>query len=249
MRFDADGFSAEATSTRLDVFDPRARVLCALALAVVLASLRSFPPLLCGSLIPLILLFRDEGGMLRGVLPRLNVVGIFVALILMLTYPGERFWRVFSVEGLKLALLVVFKLNVISILLIRMVVALGVERIENVLARFGLSEKLRVLLLLTTRCIFLLAERTETMVRAVHLRAPELRGTLMFKAFACMLGTTLLHSSDRAERTMLAIRCRGGLAGFSQCRPLCWSRIDTLLCLSFCLNIAVILWCCLLWRP
>lgn len=241
MELETVGLRAEAAPTRLDVFDPRGRVLCALALACVLASVRSFSALLCGLPIPLILLLLDRDGTPGRELLHLNAVGLFIALLLMLTYPGERFWGVFSVEGLKLSGLILMKLNLISVLLSRMILSLGVERVDHVLTRLGVSEKLRVLLLLSTRCIFILAERVGTMVRAVRLRAPDLRGLLMCRTFACMLGTTLLLGSDRADRMMLAIRCRGGMAGFSQCRPLRWRGIDTALCLAFALNIAVIL--------
>ena len=247
MELETRGLRSEAAPTRLSVFDPRARVLCALAMACILASVRSFPALLCGLPIPIALLFLDSAMMLRELF-HWNAAGLFIALLLTLTYPGDRFWGVFSTAGLRLSGLILLKLNLISILLTRMVLSLGVEKVDHVLTCLGVSEKLRVLLLLSARCIFILAERVETMVRAVHLRAPELRGLTMCRTFACVLGTTLLHSSDRAEQMMRAIRCRGGMAGFSQCRPLLWRGIDTVLCLAFALNIGVILACALLWR-
>ena len=101
----------------------------------------------------------------------------------------------------------------------------------------------------STRCIFILAERAGTMVRAVQLRGPDLKGIPMCRTFACMLGTTLVHGSERSERMMLAIRCRGGMAGFCQGRPLCWQGRDVLFCLLFALNVAVILSFSLVWRP
>ena len=83
------------------------------------------------------------------------------------------------------------KLNLISVLLSRMILSLGVGRVDGVLARLGVPEKLRILLLLSTRCIFILAERAGTMVRAVQLRGPGLKGIPMCRTFACVLGTTL----------------------------------------------------------
>lgn len=224
--------------SRLDVFDPRCRVACAFALTAALASVQTFPGLLAGTPVPFLLLFIGDLKSLSKTLVHLNVVGVFVCILLLLTYPGERVFGVFSADGVKPALLIVLKLNLISVVMIRMIVALGMGRIDNVLGDFRISEKLRVLLLLTMRYVLLLAERVATMARAIFLRAPGLKGGLLYRAFACMLGTTLIHSSDRAERSMQAMRCRGGMAGFSQCCPMRWRAADTLLCLFFALNVA-----------
>jgi energy-coupling factor transporter transmembrane protein EcfT len=222
-------------------------VLCALALSVALAFARSLPGLLAGCVIPVLLLFAGNLADLTKILARVNAVTVFVWLLLPLTVPGvsgERVAGVFFVEGLRLALLTTCRLNLISVVLIRMAAALGVERIDSVLGALRVSEKMRVLLLLTARYIFLLTDRVVTMTRAIRLRAPELRGGRMCAAFACMLGTTLVHSSDRAERSMLAMRCRAGsdtsLRGFSQCRPLRWRVCDSALCLFFAANIAAL---------
>jgi energy-coupling factor transporter transmembrane protein EcfT len=99
---------------------------------------------------------------------------------------------------------------------------------------------MRVLLLLTLRYTLLLMDRVSAMTRAIRLRAPALRGKRLCLAFACMLGTTLIHSSDRAERSALAMRCRGGIAGFSQYRTEHWRLCDTLLCAFFAANTALL---------
>ena len=121
MQLDTSALRAEATPTGLDRFDPRGRVLCALVLAFVLASVRSFPALLCGVPVVLVLFFLGEPGPLARELLHLNAVGAFIALLLMLTYPGERFWGPFSAAGLRFAGLILLKLNLISVLLSRMV--------------------------------------------------------------------------------------------------------------------------------
>ncbi|NLL35939.1 MAG: hypothetical protein GX256_00260 [Fretibacterium sp.] len=248
MRLDISSLNAGARLTPLDSFDPRARFLCGLALAIVLASVRSFPPLVPGALIPLLLFFSGDVRASGRALVSLNVVSAFVGLLLALTYPGGRVWGLFSREGLRLGVLIALKLNLISVLLFHTILALGVSGVDSVLSRFGVSEKLRVLLLLSTRSILILMERVATRVLAVRLRGPDVKGLLRWKTLACMLGTTLLHSSDRAERAMLAIRCRGGLAGFSQGRPMIWSVKDALLCLFFGLNVAAILLTPFVWR-
>jgi energy-coupling factor transporter transmembrane protein EcfT len=246
VRFDAGHICDAEKPSRLDAFDPRCRVLCGLAFSAALVCAR-LPGLLAGCAVPLLLLFAGRPAELAEVLAHVNAAAVFVWILLPLTVPGTRAAGVFSVEGLSLALLTTCKLNLISVTLIRMVAALGVERIDSVLGSFRIPEKMRVLLLLTARYVFLLAERVATMTRAVRLRAPDLRGRRMCAAFACMLGTTLVHSSDRAERSMLAMRCRAGgdtvLRGFSQCRPMRWRARDTALCLFFAANIAAVCFC------
>jgi energy-coupling factor transporter transmembrane protein EcfT len=226
--------------SRLDVFDPRCRVFCALLLAGVLASAQSLPGLLAGSAVPflllLLLLFPSAGDSreLTKTLIHVNAVTVFVWLVLPPTAPGG--WA----EGFRSAFLVTCKLNLISVTLIRMIAELGMERIDGVLISFRVPEKMRVLLLLTARYVFLLRDRLSAMTRAIRLRAPGLKGKPLYAAFACMLGTTLIHSSDKAERSMLALRCRGGMGGFSQCRPLNWRWRDTSLCAFFAANVIAV---------
>jgi len=243
----AEPVCAERKS-RLDVFDPRARALCALSLAVALASAQSLPGLMAGSVIPFFLLLllydgdREDLSKFARILARVNVMAAFMWILMPLTFPGPRAW-IFSVPGTRAALLFTCKLNLISAVLICMVVTLGVRGINNVLESLRVPEKMRALLLLTARYIFLLLERIAVMTRAIRLRAPNLRSLRLCSVFACMLGTTLIHSSDRAERSMLAMKLRSGdnpLSGFTQCRPMLWHRRDTALCAFFAANVIVI---------
>jgi cobalt/nickel transport system permease protein len=215
-------------------------VLCALVLTVVLASAQSPAGLLAGSAVPFLLLFAGDFGGMAGTLRHVNAVTVFAWIVLPFTTPGERVGGLFSEPGIRLAALLTCKLNLISVVLIRMVAELGMGRIDNVLGDFHIPEKMRALLLLTLRYTLLLMERVAATARAIRLRAPELRGKRLCSAFGCMLGTTLIHSSDRAERSMLAMRCRGGMAGFSQCCPLAWRARDTALCALFAANAALV---------
>jgi energy-coupling factor transporter transmembrane protein EcfT len=243
MRFHIDRIYDDRRPSRLDAFTPRCRVLCAAALTIPLASARSLPELLTGSVIPFLLLFAGDFAGLWRSLAHINAVTFFAWILLPLTTPGPQISGVlpiFSESGVRMALLLTCKLNLISVTLIRMVAELGIGRIDGVLNEFRFPEKMRVLLLLTLRYALLLMDRVSAMTRAIRLRAPKLGGKRLCRAFACMLGTTLIHSSDRAERSMLAMRCRGGIAGFSQYRPGNWRLRDTLLCVFFAVNAALL---------
>lgn len=225
--------------SRLDRFAPRCRVVCALLAVAVLASVGSVPGLAVGTLLPLVLLCLDGAGrigFLRGALFDINKIAFFIWIFLPLTYPGERLWGVFSLEGARAALVVTWKLNVISVVMLQMVVSMGVPKISEALGELGFPLKMRTLLILTVRYILLLGERLSTLWRAVRLRGPDVRGTKALGTLACTVGTTLIHSLDRAERSALAIRCRGGISGFSQGSRQRWARDDSLLCAAFLLN-------------
>ena len=100
----------------------------------------------------------------------------------------------------------------------------------------GFPLKLRVLLLLTMRYVFLLALRVAAMSMAVNLRMGKGGGSRCvsgYRAYAYMIGTTLIHSSDRAERAALAIGCRGGMSGFASAAQSRWTWKESYACLLF----------------
>ena len=240
MRFETSHIYGNEHSSPLDVFDPRCRVFCALAFSVALTSVKSLTGIFAGSLIPFLLLFTGKMKYLAKVLIHTNFITCFAWILLPLMTPGDRLWGLFSIPGIHLALSVTCKLNMISIVLVCMVAALGMGKINNLLGDFHITEKLRVLILLTMRYTFLLINQIAASMLAMRLRNPE-PGRRSLHTFACMLGTTLIHSSDRAERSMLAMRCRGGMAGFSQYSPMKWRPRDTLLTIFFALNIVLII--------
>ena len=220
--------AAKASGT-LDVFDPRSRLLCALGFALAVSAMKEGAALLCASVIPLALLFC--GPLPLRALLRLNGAALIMAALLALTWPDVR-------EGMRMGLLLLLRLNLIFIALWRLVIAMGPGEIDAALTRLGLPERLRLLLLLTQRGAGLLAERLETSLRALCLRAPRLVGTLKLKAFASVAASSLVQGADRSERMVMALRCRGGLKGFAQTRVLTWRWRDTALCLSFALTLA-----------
>lgn len=211
----------------LDSFDPRCRVVCALVFAIAATSGRSFIPLVPA--LPFVVWFFSLGE-LRPLLRSLvgvNVGGALICVLLPFTYQEG------GAAGARFAVLVLVKINMIAVVFYRMVVAMGLPTINDALSGLGLPLKLRVLLLLTIRHIFLLHDRVTTAARAVSLRGGKMSLAMKFESHACMVGTTLVHASDRAERSLHAIRCRGGFAGFEGVRTMRWRLRDTLLCCVF----------------
>ena len=234
MRLDTGDLVAENARAPLDVFDPRARIVCAAAYAVTLSALDRPAALAFAALLPGALFFCGPLRPLLRSLRQLNLVSLVMTFLLALTWPGETLWGPFTREGIRQGLLIAVRLNLISVVLLRLIAAMGPARSETALARLGCPEKLRVLLLLTLRGIYLLAERMATALQAVNLRSgagrsPHLKGMLRWRVFAFMAASALLQSSDRSERMMLALNCRGGLAGFAAAQPLRWRIRDTAL--------------------
>jgi len=244
MIADSVNFLETCPPSRLDAFDPRGRVVCALIAVMTLAAVRDAGSLAAGSVLPFLLLcvdWRARAAFLSRSVLNVNKIGIFICIFLPLTYPGERLWGIFSREGLTAALILVWKLNLMCVLLAQMVVSMGIPEIGNALGRLGFPLKLRMLLLLTMRYVLMLSVRMATMWRAVRIRSNDTGGLDAYRAFACMVGTTLVHSADRAERSAIAMRLRGGAEGFSQSSECRWTRIDSFLCAAFLLNSALIL--------
>jgi cobalt/nickel transport system permease protein len=233
-------------ASRLDALDPRCRMICAFSFALAAASLHDALALTAASVLPLLLLCLDGKRGLSYIAPRLlsvNKISILVILFLPVTYPGERIFYIFSAKGLETALFVIWKLNLISVVLLKMAVSMGITQMGGAMEGLCVPLKLRTLLLLTMRYIFLLSERVATMSRAVDLRMGEggNRGISAYRAFAYMVGTTLIHSSDRAERAALAIGCRGGISGFSGLAKSRWTWRESSFCLIFLLYSALMI--------
>jgi cobalt/nickel transport system permease protein len=240
MMIDSIGaFETCLPPSRLDAFDSRCRVVCALAAAIALTIARDAQSLAAGSVIPALLLLLDWRGraaFLSKSLANINKIGVFIWIFLPLTYPGERVWGPFSYDGVMAALTVTWKLNLISVVMVQMIASIGIHGISGALGQLGFPWKLRMLLMLTMRYVLLLSGRMATIWRAVCVRSGDIGGLQAFRSFACMVATTLIHSADRAERSSLAMVCRGGMEGFSQFGGSRWTGRDTCLCAVFLLN-------------
>jgi energy-coupling factor transporter transmembrane protein EcfT len=217
--------------SKLDVMNPGARMAASILAALAISPLRTPQGLLAGSLLPLLLCFMDGRDGIRSSLRTLadiNKVSLLACFLLPLTYPGERVFHIVSVPGVYMALTITWKLNLISIVFIRLSAAMGMKGIGEALGVLRVPLKMRMLLLLTARYILLLSDGMAAMLRAVRQRSPKPGFMLSLRVMACLTGTTLIHSMDRAERSLKAIQCRGGAGGFLPGEPVPFTRFDAL---------------------
>ncbi|MBQ9419268.1 MAG: hypothetical protein IJU31_02705 [Synergistaceae bacterium] len=138
---------------------------------------------------------------------RLNTINIIAIITLALTWPDPR-------GGILTGLLIALRVNVIYIVLAAMVFPMGFAGLYQALVIFKVPEKLKILILLTLRGIFVLRERFNAALISLKLRAPKMK----IKSFTCVTGSVILQAAARAERMERAIKCRGGFGGFSSVR-------------------------------
>ena len=141
----------------------------------------------------------------------LNIINIIIIITLALT------WPVLS-EGILAGLLIDLRVNIIYIIFASLIFPMGFSGVYEVLLFLKVPEKLRILILLTFRGIYILKERFDAALISLMLRAPGLKNFAKLKAFTFITGSVLLQASNRSEKMERAIKCRGGFKGFNSVR-------------------------------
>ena len=136
---------------------------------------------------------------------KLNLFNLVMILTLALTWPSTR-------EGLIAGMIIALRVNVIYVAFARFVFPLGVSGIYKALVTLRVPEKLRVLMILTLRGIYILRERFDASLISLKLRSPKVE----LKTFAYVTGGVLLQGSQRSERMLKGINLRRGFRGFIQ---------------------------------
>lgn len=185
--------------------------------SLVVSMSNNFSALLLASILPVMLLLKN-----RSICPqlvKLNAVNFFMAMTFALTWPVIR-------EGCIVGMLIALRVNMIYIIFATLIFHMGATKIYQALFALGIPGKLRVLIILTLRGIFILHERFQVALTSVRLRAPGLKGIAKFRVLAYMTASSLLQSSDRSERMLNAIQCKGGFHGFNQCEDISVKKWD-----------------------
>lgn len=159
------------------------------------------------SLLPVIILAKSPG--IIKSLVKINALNLIMIMTLALTWPDFR-------GGIFTGLIITWRLNLIYIIFSGVIAKLGFTGIYAALVKFHVPEKLRILLLLTMRGIFIMNDRLDSALIALKLRAPEIKFITRFKTFGYITGNILLQSESRSEKMLQAIKCRGGFGGFNQ---------------------------------
>ncbi|TVQ95895.1 MAG: energy-coupling factor transporter transmembrane protein EcfT [Desulfovibrionales bacterium] len=141
-----------------------------------------------------------------------NMFFIGLTLLLGLTYPGPALSAVswLSQDGLTLALRISLKGNALLLVFIALLCTSSVPALAEAMRRLRLGRKLPLLLALTFRQLFLVAEEFQRLHRAALARGFAPRCSWhTYRTIAVLFGQTLLRSLARAERIHGAMLLRG----------------------------------------
>ncbi len=194
--------------------DVRAKFAIAICYAISVAIARTSGAFLMASVLPIALAFTLSNSSLR-TLAKINLLNLFMLVTMILTFPD-----------FKAALIIILRLNFTCVVFAKLFETTSFYIPDP---KF-VPKKIRVLLILTIRGIFMLQDCLHSSILSVKMRAPNLHGVLKWKVFAYVIASSILRSESRSEKMLLAIKMRGGFAGFEQGRDLNWKFSDSVIC-------------------
>ena len=177
------------------------KVLCALALTLAV-SVSASPYVLAAESAAALVLFLLRRPSLPNIM-KLNALNLVMIVTFALTWPDFR-------GGITAGIITALRVNIIYVVFAGLGVGLGD------VCGLPLPEKLRVLIILTARGIFIMRDSLDASLRSAKLRAPDAGLMARVKIFAYVMGNVLVRSSVRGERMAKAIKTRGGFGGFAQ---------------------------------
>ena len=240
------GQQVEHAFSRVDQFDPRARIItaCLFALVVVFSKTLWLP------FLGLLLAFgfaHSASLNLKRTLRRVIAMDLFVLLMIMMlpfTVDGTPLFHVFglaaSEEGFIKAIGIALKANAVVLTLLALVGTLEASVLGHALARLSVPEKLVHLLLFTVRYLDVISREYKSMRKAMKARAFVPRNNLhTWRSFGYLIGMLLVRSLERSERIYAAMKCRGYCGKLYLFDTMQWHIRDTGL-----LMVSALLACC-----
>ncbi len=196
--------------------DPRTRVLAAGIFALLAVSMSHLPTL--GGAVALSVVAAILARLaLRPTLRRLLALdGFMVLAVVMLpfTVPGDTLVSVAGLDasrqGLTQALVILLKANAVVLMVLALVGSLDTVALGQALARLGAPEKLVHLYLFTVRYLDVMHREYRRLRTAMRARAFAMRTDChTWTSIGYLFGMLMVHSIERSERIVAAMRCRG----------------------------------------
>ena len=200
----------------IDGLDPRVRVVSAFLFALIVVLSEQFSVLICGLLVALLLVKLAHLNLkrtLRRVIA-MDMFMIFVIVMLPFTTPGRAMFSIAgfpaSIEGLLHALRITLKANAVVLMLLSLVGTMSATTLGHALAHLKVPDKLVHLMLFTVRYLDVIGQEYKRMRRAMQARAFVLRTNgHIWRSIGYLVGMLLVHSLERSERIIAAMKCRG----------------------------------------
>ncbi len=196
--------------------DPRVKIPVALGFSVILAVTDKSPVLILGSIFAVLLVLLARLN-LRQVLPRLLIVNTFVAflwILLPFSFPGRplfSFWGLqVTREGIDACVMITVKSNAIVLASMALLSTSTVFGLVHGLHHLRVPDKLVHLFFFSFRYIHVIHMEYHKIINAMKARGFEPgTGIHTYKAYAYLIGTLFLKSSERSKRIYQAMICRG----------------------------------------
>jgi cobalt/nickel transport system permease protein len=211
--------------------DPRVRLVTATVLAVAIAASNRFTTLgiaIVAALLAVALARLSPTTVLRRLLPMELVVLLIVAMVPWTARgtPAVSAGALhFSREGLTLAATIALKANAILLGLLATVGTMDAPMLAHALAHLHVPRKLAHLMLFTIRYLDVLHREYRRLRAAMKVRSFRPRMNLhTYRALGYLIGMLLVHSFDRSERVLAAMRCRGFRGQFHLLEHFAFSR-------------------------
>ena len=230
-----DALSDRAGHGSIRMLDPRLRIMAAALFALVVVSLSGLATLFTavGLALSVMLAARLPAG---PTLRRMAAMDGFMLLILVLlpfTVPGTPIveWGGFtaSAEGLVKAVEILLKANAVVLVLLALVGSLDAVTLGHALARLRMPANLVQLLFFTVRYIGVIGEEYARLRTAMRARGFRPANTLhTYRSIGYLVGMLLVHSLERSERILAAMRCRGFQGRFHLLDDFAYGRADAL---------------------
>ena len=241
--------SSRGAGPRIDLIDPRLRLLTAVALSILVAiAQRMAVPATALGVVLAGLAFSGlpVAAALKRLLPLAAILAVMV-LLLPLTTTGTPMFHLgpigFSREGLELGVLVALKGTAIALTLLVLLGSIDPTALGHTLSHLRVPAKLTHLLLFTVRYVGVLHReyvRLRTAARVRGFRPRMDRHT--YRTYGHLAGMLLVRSFDRADRIVAAMKCRGFHGRFYMFDHFAYSRRDAPFAIAAVAVVAALIW-------
>ncbi len=227
----------------VDRLDPRLRVVVVSVFALIVVLSDDFAVLLLGLMAAVssaLLAKLNLKRTLRRVIA-MDLFMIFLIVLLPFTTPGDVLFTVAglaaSKQGLLHALMITLKANAVVFGLLALVGTMSATTLGHAMAHLKVPDKLVHLLLFTVRYLDVIGQEYKRMRLAMQARAFVMKASgHTWRSVGYLVGMLLIHSLERSERIMDAMKCRGYKGQFYLMDDMALQRQDylfTCLCLPF----------------
>jgi cobalt/nickel transport system permease protein len=184
--------------------DPRARIIFAVVLTVIVAIATSMSALLFALAAGLLLVAAARiapGDLLRRLLPLELLLAAMAVLLVLPTL---------SHESLRLVAVIVLKANTAVLALTALVGTMDAVTLGHALSHLYVPQRLAQLLLFMVRYFNVLGREYGRLTAAMQVRCFRPRMSMhSYRSYGYLVGMLLVRSFDRSQRVLAAMKCRG----------------------------------------